>query len=569
MLTVLRPVLALFALGPLLLVAACRTEAPTDDPVDTPTTLFVGGTILTLDDPPVVDALAVRGERIVGLGERTELESRFPDAMQIDLEGRALLPGFVDSHTHVHELGRDRLLADLTGTASVAEMIARLRARYPEPEPGTWLIGQGWDEGEWGSRGYPDRAELDAAFPDHPVWLHSLHGFAGFGNALALDRAGIDAATADPEGGTILRRADGEATGVLLTLAQGLVRRQIPADTPDMTRQAILAGLRQLAAAGVTTVHEAGLSPSLVDAYSRLAADGALPIRVYGLLDGNDDALVDTWIERGPAPHGSTLDPTGYWTVRGFKVFYDGSLGSRTALLAEPYADVPETARPTERISPDRVRRLAERAAAAGFQMAVHTIGDEGNRRILELYEEVLAEHPGLDHRWRFEHAQVVTPDFYGRAAAIHAIASMQPSHAVGDSGWAEERVGAERVLHAYAWRRMLDAGVPLVFNSDLPGEPWRPLETLYFAVTRRRLGDPEGGGWYADQATDVDETLHAMTVAGAHAGFDDDRLGRLAPGLLADLVELEADPRTVEPNRLPALAIGRVWVGGRLVDAP
>lgn len=561
---------------------ACAPSAPAPSSDET-VTLFVNGTIVSLAESPggespdaeAPDALAVRGERIVAVGERAELEARFPGAERVDLEGRALLPGFVDSHAHVHELGRDRLLADLVGTESVDAMIERVRAKFPDPAPGEWLVGQGWDEGRWASRGYPDRAALDRAFPENPVWLESLHGFAGFANGVALERAGIDAATPDPEGGTILRREDsgegsGEPTGVLLTLAQGLVRAHVPADTPETTRRAIVEGLRTLAEAGVTTVHEAGVSPAVLAAYRELAAEGRLPIRVYALLDGNDDALVDEWIERGPAPAGS-LDEEGFLVVRGFKVFYDGSLGSRTALLAEPYADEPESARPTERIAPERVRRLAERAAEAGFQMAVHTIGDEGNRRVLAIYEDVLAEHPDLDHRWRFEHAQVVPEDFYARAARLGAIASMQPSHAVGDSAWAEDRLGAERVRHAYAWRRMLDAGVPLTFNSDLPGEPWRPLETLYFAITRKRLdqrGDSaDAEGWYPDQAATVEEALHAMTVVGARSGFDDARLGRLVPGHLADLVEVEADPRRVDPARLPELAIGRVWVGGRLVD--
>ncbi|MBT5874654.1 MAG: amidohydrolase family protein, partial [Candidatus Latescibacteria bacterium] len=301
--------------------------------------------------------------------------------------------------------------------------------------------------------------------------------------------------------------------------------------------------------------------PDRVAAYKELAVEGRLPIRVYGMLDGNDEDLMQAWFESGPL-----VDENLRFTVRSIKVFYDGSLGSRTALLAAPYSDEPEKANMTERISPKRVLSLGQRAASRGFQMSVHAIGDEGNDRTLGIYESALSSHAGIDHRWRIEHAQVVLPDYYGRVATLGVISSMQSSHAVGDSKWAEDRVGSERIRNAYAWKSVLNAGASLLMNSDLPGEPWQPVQTLYFAVNRKSMDDTDGTGWYADQALTVTEALHAMTLAGAHAAFQESRIGSLTKGKYADFVELDGDPHAVAPHTLKDLTIVRTWVEGKIV---
>ena len=546
--------LAVFASA--LVLAACAPEAQLIH-VEAP------GTIVTLvPEQPAVEGLVVREGKVVAEGTLADLRGAYPQAVDRNLGPVTLVPGFVDAHVHVRQLGLDALRVDVRACLEVACMVEALRAAEPDPSPGVWIIGQGWDEGVWASQGYPDRAELDAAFPDNPVLLHSLHGFASFANGVALEAGGIDADTPDPEGGTIVRDDQGQATGVLLTLAQALVRDQVPAPSLDQRRSAILAGLWRLAAAGVTTIHEAGMSSADVEAFMSLAEDGSLPTRVYGLLDGNDEALVEHWLERG-----MLVDPQDRLTIRGFKVFYDGSLGSRTALLAEPYADAPDQAHPTERIRPERLETLAFAAREASFQLAVHAIGDEANRRILDLVGETFAGALG-DHRWRLEHAQVMVEADFARAAELGVIASMQPSHAVGDSAWAEERLGPERAALAYAWRRFLDAGAVLTLNSDLPGEPWRPLETLQFAVTRQPL-DGSAPAWFPDQALSVDEALHAMSVAGAYAGFAEGRLGQLQAGAWADFVVLEADPRAVEPGAIAAIELRETWVAGQPLKFP
>lgn len=536
----------------LLALSACTSVTPAE-------LTLVRANILTLDaDNPRADHMVLQGGEIIAVGA-SELAERYPVATSLDLSGRTIVPGFIDSHAHVREFGMDRIKADLVGAETVEEMVARLQARFPDPAPGVWLIGQGWDEGEFASRGYPDRAALDAAFPNNPVALESLHGFGGFYNGAALEVAGLDASTPDPEVGDILRRADGDPTGVMLTLAQDLVDRHIPQPDQAQREEAIVAALTTMAAAGVTSIHEAGMEPLDVAAFMSLRQKDALPIRVYGLLDGNDEGLMAQWFADGILD-----DPLDWLDIRAIKVFYDGSLGSRTALMAEPYTDRPHAARPTERISPDKMRSLSDLAVAGGFQMAVHAIGDEGNNRTLNIYERAL--RGDASSRWRIEHAQVVLPDYYDRVANLEILSSVQSSHAVGDSGWAEDRVGPERIRHAYAWQRVLEAGGGLMLNSDMPGEPWTPMETLYFAVTRAKLDGKPPGGWYADQALSVEEALEAMTLTNAYGAFQEDRLGSLEPGKWADFVVLDRDPTQTASAALKDIRVLQSWVEGRPV---
>jgi predicted amidohydrolase YtcJ len=524
--------------------------------------LIHGGPIITASSTSSVrEALLVKDGRITQLGLYEDLRALAPKAEQFDLKGNTLMPGFIDSHVHVRELGTDAVKADLVGTTNTSEMVERIKAKFPNPQAGVWLLAQGWDEGEFASRGYPDRAELDAAFPNNPVLLESLHGFANFSNGKALEIAGINAATPNPEVGQILKRDNGEPTGVMLTLAQKLVTDQVPPFSKTQIKEAIVAGLTTMANAGVTSVHEAGMTPLDVAAFSELADQGELPIRVYGLLNGNDAELMASWFSNGIMERADLM-----FAVRSIKVFYDGSLGSRTAMLKEPYSDHPEKAHPTERITPETVRTLADEAAGKGFQMAVHAIGDEGNDRILNIYEQAMSAFPERDHRWRMEHAQVVLPDYFERAAKAGVISSMQSSHAVGDSKWAEDRVVNELIHYAYAWQKILGAGAKLIINSDLPGEPWEPMQTLFFAVNRATLdGNPEGG-WYADQALSIEEALHAMTLEGAHSAFQEDSLGSLDVGKLADFVILDQNPLTTAPAELANIKVLSTWVAGEKV---
>ncbi|WP_298915045.1 amidohydrolase [uncultured Algimonas sp.] len=543
----------------LLLTGGCGTGVLTPD-----TRIIVGATFVTMEDGPAPEAMLIEDGRIAALGSADALRARNPGAVLTDLTGRTVIPGIVDSHAHVAELGLDAAKVDLVGVATVEGMVARIRAQRPEADPGAWILGQGWDEGAFadadGPGGYPTTEALTTAFPDTPVVLESLHGFALMANAAALAKAGITAATPDPEGGTILRDEDGQPTGVLLALAQKAALDAVPKPEPDRVEAAILDGLQRLAAAGVTSVHEVGMDDMSVAAFTALAEASDLPIRVYGLLDGNDATLMEDWFARGPLD-----DPDDRLDIRGIKIFYDGSLGSRTALMEAPYTDRPEAARPVARISMARVEELSKRARDTGFQMAVHAIGDAATDNVLRSYERRLATEDGqvADHRWRIEHAQVFRPDFPERAKALGVIASMQPSHALGDSNWAEDRIGSRRIRRAYAWRTLHEAGVPLILNSDLPGEPWMPMQTLHFATTRTRLDGTPEGGWYLGQALDPETVLRAMTFEGARAAFQEEAIGSLALGKWADFVVLSGNPLTQDPR---TITIEATYVAGRTV---
>lgn len=542
----------------LVLLGCGEVNLETQTAADAHYIVFTNANIITMNSAqPTASVLILQNDRIYNIGQTLDA-NLLENAEIIDLQGATLLPGIIDSHVHVRELGMDKIKADLVGVETAEDIVVRLHARFPNPEAGTWLIGQGWDEGEFGSKGYPDRAVLDAAFPNNPVALESLHGFGGYYNARALEIAGITKETPDPEGGTILRREDGSATGVMLTLAQDLIDSHIPRPNQTQLEEAITAGLDTMAKAGVTSVHEAGMTDQDVLAFQSLAASGDLPIRVYGMLDGNNETLMADWFERGIQD-----DPSDWLDIRSIKVFYDGSLGSRTALMAEPYSDKPEAANPSERISPAAMLTLGQNADKKGFQMAVHAIGDEGNNRALNIYDAALTS--SSDHRWRIEHAQVVLPDFYKRLADMGAIASMQPSHAMGDSGWAEDRIGADRIQHAYAWQRILAANGKLIFNSDLPGEPWTPMETLYFAVTRQKLDGSPNEGWYKDQAVTVETALRAMTIDNAYAAFQEDKLGSLEKGKWADFIIVDKDPNSVAPQDIKNIKVRQTWVAGKL----
>ena len=549
------------------LTACVANTAPTKTESDA--LLITGATLVTLDDVPSAEAMLIEDGRILALGSVADLSALRPAAEQIDYSGRTVLPGFVDSHVHVRELGLDAIKVDLVGAETVKEIVARIQDQRPNLSPGDWVIGQGWDEGAFASYdgddavgGYPTTRAITEAYPDNPVALESLHGFAAMANAKAMEMAGIDATTPNPDGGTILRDASGEPTGVLLTLAQGLLFDHVPAPDEAQIEAAIVAGLTRMADTGVTSVHEAGMTRGDVAAFQSLAEQDRLPIRVVGLLNGNDKALMAEWFERGIED-----DPDDWLDIRGIKVFFDGSLGSRTAILHEPYSDRPNAARPTARISLDDMDALGAQAEEHGFQMAVHAIGDAANHQVLDQYERHLMRGDRTsppDHRWRIEHAQVVDDAFAQDAARLQVIASMQPSHAMGDSGWAEDRVGPERIRRAYSWKTFQDAGVPVIFNSDLPGEPWEPMETLHFAVTRTKLDGTPEGGWYANEALGREASLRAMTIDGAQAAFQDGSLGSLAPGKWADFVVLSDNPLTASDVR--EIKVEATYVSGSRV---
>ncbi len=513
---------------------------------------------------PDAGAVAVRGDEILFVGSNAEAEAfRGDQTRVIDVQGGTILPGLVDSHTHVAGLGANLERVDLLDVQTEAEAVARVAARAAETPPGEWIVGWGWDEGAWANR-YPDMQLLTERVPDHPAVMRSLHGFAVWGNRLAFEQAGITADTQAPVGGEIRKDAAGNPTGLLLNNATDLLTGAIPPPGPDQYKAQVLAGLQEMARSGYVAVHEAGVPTNLYAALEALEAEGALPVRVYVMLSASDEDLLRAWLDRGPDTSGD-----GMLMTRSVKAYYDGALGSRGARLLDDYSDQPghrgvsgENYGFNEALVADMIR--------AGFQVGIHAIGDAGNRETLTFLENVLATDAGAKAlRHRIEHAQVVHPDDFARFQQSGIIASMEPPHAVEDKTWAEDRLGPERVQGAYAWRTFRETGVRLIFNSDLAGSDHNIFYGLHAAITRRSKDLQPEGGWYPEQNMTPEEAVRAYTVWPAFAAFLEENTGILAPGRWADLTVLSIDPLVTgaeEPARLFDGTVQLTVVGGKVV---
>lgn len=513
---------------------------------------------------PDATALAVKDGAIAFVGIDSEtLELQGDETRVIDLEGVTVLPGLVDSHTHVFGLGAAIELIDLTEVETEEEAVAQVVERAKTTPKGQWILGRGWDEGAWANR-YPDKVLLSEAVPDHPVFLSSLHGFAGWANQAALDFAGVTSKTEVPVGGEIRLGPDGEPNGLFLNRAVPVIRGAVPTPTHEQRMAQAHAGLMQMARDGYTAVHDAGLDTGMMAALEQLEAEGRLPIRVYAMLSLRDEDLMRRWIERGPDG-----DDDSMLVTRSVKAYYDGALGSRGARLLDDYAD-----RPGHRgISGSGYgfnEALMAEAMKRGFQVAVHAIGDAGNREALDILEGVFVEDPSTQAlRHRIEHAQVLHPDDLPRLGRLGIVASMEPPHAVEDMTWAEERLGPERVRGAYAWRSLREAGAVLTFNSDNPGSDHTIFYGLHAAITRRDKDAEPAGGWYPEQAVNVDEAVRAYTRWSAYASFREEQTGVLEVGRWADVTVMDVDPFVLASEAPEDMLAGRILmtvVEGKIV---
>lgn len=523
-------------------------------------TVFINGHIVTMDDSlPEAEAFAVGGGKILDVGSTQEIRLRFPKSRIVDFEAQTVMPGIVESHGHLLSLGQSFLELNLEGIQTVQEVVDRVRERAFESKAGEWIIGWGWDEGAWAA-GYPDNFDLSQASPNNPVYLRGLHGFAGWVNDKALEIAGIDAATPNPENGEIVR--DPETwipTGILTNRAQDLVISKIPTMPQEQVETALILAHQECLKYGLTSVHEARVTRSMLDAFRDLNERGELAIRIYTMLDWMDEDLIDACLDLGPF-----VDPGNMLTVRCVKIFVDGALGSRGAAFFRPYSDEPGTTGVIT-TSEAAVYQLTKRSLQSGYQVAVHAIGDLANRITLNAYKRALEEVPVTDHRLRVEHAQVVALEDIPKFAPLGIVVSMQPPHCTSDMPWAEERVGPERILGAYAWRSFLDTGIHLTLNSDFPGETLNPFYGMYAAETRQ---SPEGlpeGGWYPEQCLKREEVLKAYTVEAAFSGFEENLKGKIAAGMLADFIVLSDDIMRLTSRQLLELKVEKTYVGGQL----
>jgi predicted amidohydrolase YtcJ len=524
--------------------------------------LLLNAHVVTMNEKQQsAEAIAVQGERIAWVGSTDEAKRQYPTARVMDLHGATILPGIIDAHGHLINLGESLVRLNLKDIPTEKEIIEHVKQRAASAAPGEWILGWGWDEGKWASN-YPTNQTLSAATPNNPVFLAGLHTFAAWANQRALQLAGINKDTKDPENGKILRdEKTGEPTGILLNRAQDLVAKHIPPMTLVQAKRAMQLAARECIRNGLTSVHEAKVTPLMVQAFHELLHEGRMPLRVYAMLDGADKNLVEEWLKRGPE-----IDPHHQLTIRSFKLFADGALGSRGAALLEPYSDAPQTKGVMTTPESD-VYILTRRALQAGFQVCTHAIGDAANRSVLNAYAQAEKEVPEAhDPRLRIEHAQVLSPEDIPRFAKLGVIASMQPTHCTSDMPWAEKRLGPERIKGAYAWRSVKDSGAHQPLSSDFPGETLNPFYGVYAAITRQ---DPQGnppGGWHSEQKLTLEEALRGYTVEAAHAEFEENNKGSIEKDKLADLTVISKDITKIPPLEILSIRVLKTFVGGKVV---
>ncbi|WP_267225854.1 amidohydrolase [Dyella silvae] len=526
------------------------------------TTLLVNAHIHTMDPAhPEASALAWKDDgRLLAVGDTGDLVKRFADAQKVDARGATVIPGLIDAHGHMLGLGMTHIQVDLVGANSRAEVVERLKTGAARLPKGTWLVGRGWDQNRWADKQFPTAADLDAAFPDRPVYLERVDGHAVWVNTAAMKHA-VKPLDGDwqPEGGRIVR-AGNKASGVLVDGAVGLVAEAIPPLTHEQTREAYKAAFADAVASGLTGVHDPGTSLDDFKVLQEMAAAKEIPLRLYEMADGNHAAL-DWLCDQG----GRWIDAGGRLQMRTVKLYMDGALGSRGAALLADYSD-DHGNRGILVTAPDAYRSAVEKAYRCHVQVATHAIGDRGNRMVLDTYQAVLGDHADSDHRWRVEHAQIVALDDIPRFATLRIIASMQPTHATSDMPWAGQRLGAERLKGAYAWQRFIHEKVPLAFGSDFPVEHVNPMLGLYAAVTRQDLNGQPPGGWLPDQCVSRLQALAGFTRGAAYAAFMENEVGMLKPGLRADFVILSDDLMTVPPRKIADLKPLSTWVDGKAV---
>lgn len=525
--------------------------------------VLVNGTVYTLDDSrPKAQAVAVIGNRIAVVGVDTDVEPFIgPDTRVIDLEGQTLVPGLKESHGHLMGIGVAKMTVDLVGISGYDELIERVVAAAEGAEEGEWITGRGWHEEKWTDRssltvrGFMTHHKLSEAVPDIPVYVRRADGHAAFANARAMELMGIDRNTQSPEGGDVIKDADGNPTGILVDKAMGLVR--VPGFTENQRRQALELGIQECLANGITMFDDAGVGEDGIDLYKEYADAGKLDMRVY-VMASNLHTMVAL---QKPWSH-----PDGFLTVRAVKMYGDGALGSRGAWLLEPYEDDPgNSGFPTT--PPDMIYEAARFGLEHGWQVCTHAIGDRGNRMMLDMYEKAMDEFPHVkDHRFRDEHTQILDEADIPRFAQLGVIASMQGIHATSDLPWATDRLGQDRTAEGgYVWQKLLQHGVKIINGTDAPVEDISPIASFYASVTREMPDGTPEGGMFGDQRMSRQEALRSYTLDAAYGSFHEDVLGSIEVGKLADFTVLSKDIMTVPENEILGTEIVYTIVDGKV----
>jgi predicted amidohydrolase YtcJ len=548
--------------------AQSSAQKPKADLIFTHGNIFTGvvDAAASLGSGKRAEALAVLGDRILAVGARDEImKLKGPETKIVDLDGHFVMPGFNDAHMHLASAGLEKMNVNMVGAKTLDEFRDRLRAKVEAAGPAEWVVGEGWDETLWPVKVPPTRWDLDEVSGNHPVYMERVDGHIGVANTRALQLASVTVASRDPEGGKIDRDDSGTPTGILREKAQEAVQAVIPKPTHEKRRQAIELALADLASHGVTSAQDYSQWDDF-QIYEELEHDGKLTARISEWLPF-DDSIEDLNKKRDSHPASDNMLHTGM-----LKGFMDGSLGSKTAALLEPYSDDPKNSG-LPQYEAAKLNAMTKERLLAGYQIGFHAIGDKGIQLALDAFAEaekaakdgkVKAADGGTDYRLRIEHAQVTTPQQILRFKELKVIASMQPSHLLTDMNWAGSRLGPKRAEHSYAWAEFLRRGVVLAFGTDYPVEPVTPFRGLYSALTR--ISEDGKKSYYPAQKLNIEQAIAAYTTGAAFAEFAEKQKGKLEPGMLADFVVLDQDITAALPPKILGTKVLRTVVSGKTV---
>lgn len=561
---------ALKFLSLLLLISSCMDTEK--DPEVLADLLFVNGTIYTMDSLSSAEAVAVKADTILFVGSREEaMKLKSDESKVVDLEGKTLIPGLIEGHAHIMGVGYNLLNVDLREAKSYEEVVEMVAQRAENTPKGQWILGRGWHQDKWDEqpegmlKGFPTHDLLSERVPDHPVWLKHASGHAALGNAKAMEKAGIDGQTPQPDGGEIFMGLNNQPTGIFNETAQYLINDSVPERTAESDRQALNLALEECFRNGIVGFHQAGSGPKHIDLFKEYAEKGELKLRLYVMLNGRDQDLLDEYFAKGP--EGNLYN--GQLSLRAVKLYADGALGSRGAWLLEEYSDAPGVH--GHNVMPmDEIEEITARAYKAGFQVCVHAIGDRANREVLDIYERTFKLYPEnapKEPRFRIEHAQHFHPDDIPRFAEMGVIPAMQAIHMSSDRPWAIDRLGKQRIeWGAYMWQDLIQSGAKVVNGTDAPVEPISAIASFYASVSRKTLrGTPESG-YEPEQKMSRLQALRSYTLDAAYGAFLEDETGSIEVGKWADFTVLDQDIITIPEEDILNTQVKMTVVGGQIV---
>ncbi len=550
-----------------LLVLSLLAAGCLEKPKQAADMVIYGGTIYTVTSAETVEAVAVIDGKIIYAGDKAGAEALIAKNTEvIDLQGKTMTPGLIESHAHFMGVGQFKKQLDLTQIKNYDDMVALVAEAVKTAKPGEWILGRGWHQSKWDkmparmARGFQTHHAMSAVSPDNPVYLRHASGHAGFANAKAMEMAGIHRDSEYNARGEIMKDESGDPSGIFNENAMSLITKIIPEADQALQKQYLELAMQECLSKGITSFHDAGAGPDEIALYQEYAEADQLDLRLYAMLDGWDSTLLQSWYPKGP-------QISDYLTIRAIKLYADGALGSRGAWLLAPYTDSPKDLG-HERQPMERIGKIAQKGLERGFQVCVHAIGDRANREVLDQYEAAFQAMPdkAVDHRFRIEHAQHINGEDIPRFAELGVIASMQGIHMASDRPWAIDRLGLDRILDgAYVWQKLLQSGAKVINGTDAPVEPVDPLPCFYASVTRKTLkGKPEGG-YEADQRMTREEALRSYTLDAAYGAFEEDIKGSIEVGKLADFTVFDQDLLQVAEDKILASQVMMTIVGGQV----